>query len=254
MEQPAHRSHRLRSRRSGVFAAQCREWPGAVPALCAGKRGPSAGDAAPHLRDRLQQLVRAESDIAGAVLAPQILASRAQGPGHANYARHGMPSPQCSTRCDEARHPGCGVDALKGGMSILGNVLAIELEIAFSETYVGSAVRANRHLHARAWFSLMKLRTESWRREPEAKSPHPATVLYGDGLYLHESRLGRRPRAAVVYQVELHDRSGQSFTQKWWQRLVGWAMRHTDGNYKTWRAWLDGCTYPSIRDFRDPDL
>lgn len=35
-----------------------------------------------------------------------------------------------------------------------------------------------------------------------------------------------------------------------------WAMKRsrTDGTYKTWRTWLDACAFPTIRDFRDPDL
>jgi FkbM family methyltransferase len=150
------------------------------------------------------------------------------------------------------------LDALKGGVKSLGNVMALELEVAFSETYTGQALFAEIDIFLREHgFSLVKLRTESWRRGEEVpKSPYGATVLYGDALYLHEPRLAASPeKAALIYKAyKLHDRSGEVHKPNWWQRLVGLAMRKTDGGYKTWRTWLDSCAYPSIRDFRDPDL
>lgn len=152
---------------------------------------------------------------------------------------------------------GAELAALQGAEAILGNVLAVELEVAFSETYVGQPLFADIDAFMRArGFSLTKLRTESWRRDTQTRSPHGATVLYGDALYLHEQRLLTAPEKAMyIYRAyRLHDRSGDAVKQTWWQRAIGWAMQRTDGNYKTWRSWLDACAFPSIRDFRDPDL
>jgi FkbM family methyltransferase len=152
---------------------------------------------------------------------------------------------------------GAELAALQGAEAILKNVLAVELEVAFQETYVGQPLFADIDIFLRArGFSLTKLRTESWRRETHTRSPHGATVLYGDALYLHECRLLTAPEKAThIYRAyRLHDRSGDTVSQTWWQRAVSWAMRHTDGTYKTWRTWLDACAFPSIRDFRDPDL
>lgn len=152
---------------------------------------------------------------------------------------------------------GAELAALQGADAILEHVLAIELEVAFQETYVGQPLFADidNFLRARG-FSLTKLRTESWRRDTQTRSPHGATVLYGDALYLHESRLLTAPeKARLIYRAyRLHDRSGDAVSQTWWQRAIGWAMQRTDGTYKTWRTWLDACAFPSIRDFRDPDL
>jgi FkbM family methyltransferase len=152
---------------------------------------------------------------------------------------------------------GAELAALQGAEAVLEGVLAIELEIAFQETYVGQPLFADIDIFLRArGFSLTKLRTESWRREIQTRSPHGATVLYGDALYLHESRLLNAPeKARHIYRAyRLHDRSGDAVSRTWWQRAIGWAMQHTDGTYKTWRTWLDACAFPTIRDFRDPDL
>lgn len=152
---------------------------------------------------------------------------------------------------------GAELAALQGAETILENVLAIELEVAFQETYVGQPLFAEIDTFLRArGFSLTKLRTESWRRDTQTRSPHGATVLYGDALYLHESRLLASPeKAGHLYRAyRLHDRTGDAVKQTWWQRAIGWTMQRTDGTYKTWRTWLDACAFPSIRDFRDPDL
>ncbi|WP_116813548.1 FkbM family methyltransferase [Steroidobacter cummioxidans] len=147
--------------------------------------------------------------------------------------------------------------ALEGAEDVLKGVLAVELEVAFQETYLGQPLFADIDAFLRArGFSLTKLRTESWRRDKETKSPHGATVLYGDALYLHESRLLDAPvKANHIYRAyRLHDRTGDTVSRTWWQRVISWAMLRTDGNYKTWRTWLDACASPSMRDFRDPDL
>lgn len=152
---------------------------------------------------------------------------------------------------------GAELDALRGAENVLKHVLAVELEVAFSETYVGQPLFSDLDMFLRArGFSIAKLRTESWRRETETRSPYGATLLYGDALYLHENRLATEPeKARHIYRAyRLHDRTGDAIPQSWLQRVIGWAMQRTDGNYKTWRTWLDACAYPSIRDFRDPDL
>jgi FkbM family methyltransferase len=152
---------------------------------------------------------------------------------------------------------GAELAALEGAENVLKDVLAVELEVAFQETYVGQPLFSDIDAFLRArGFSLTKLRTESWRRDIQTKSPHGATVLYGDALYLHEGRLLASPAKAMhIYRAyRLHDRTGDTVSQTWWQRAISWAMAHTDGNYKTWRTWLDACAFPAIRDFRDPDL
>lgn len=147
--------------------------------------------------------------------------------------------------------------ALQGAEASLKSVLAIDLEVEFNEMYAGQPLFAHVDTFLRArGFTLVKLRTESWRRETETKSPHGATVLSGDALYLHEPRLKANPAKAMhIYRAyRLHDRSGDKVEQTWWQRAIGTAMKHTDGGYKTWRTWLDACAFPAIRDFRDPEL
>lgn len=152
---------------------------------------------------------------------------------------------------------GAELDALRGAEKTLEGVLAVELEVAFQETYVGQPLFADIDTFLRQrGFSLTKLRRESWRRDTQTKSPHGGTVLYGDALYLHETRLQASPSKAMhIYRAyRLHDRTGDAVSQTWWQRMISWAMQRTDGNYKTWRTWLDACVFPGIRDFRDPDL
>jgi len=152
---------------------------------------------------------------------------------------------------------GAELEALKGSEKILPGMLAVEIEVAFSETYIGQPLFADIDTFMRSrGFTLVKLRTESWRREGATRSPHGATVLYGDALYLHEANLARAPqKAAHIYcAYKLHDRSQETYSQSWWQRLVGALMQRTNGGYKTWRTWLDASAPRTIRDFRDPDL
>jgi len=149
------------------------------------------------------------------------------------------------------------MDALQGAKGVLQNVLAVELEVAFNETYVGQALFADIDTFLRQrGFTLIKLRTESWRREREYQSPHGANILYGDALYLHEENLAKSPeKAAHIYKAyKLHDRTGEKFQQTWYQRLWGALIKRTNGGYKTWRTWLDAAAPPAIRDYRDPDL